>query len=387
MTKKIFVRVVLCIMILHGTSKDVTGQLSERLLQLKPGEPIGKIETRRHFPGNSKDDKANYYDVMVINNHEFLFPEGEHYIDNSGDLFLTASYNNTENGWEKTIKQYRFSGRRFSLLRNMKLNDMFSSAALNEAGNAIVVSDEYEGFGKELSIYDLNFSLRGSYRPFGESGFDRSIRGNNLRIVAGLFFPLNKQVQAKLGIINAQTGQVLADLILPGNGMVYTDLTVAGDFVILTHHTEPANQQISCYNKHGQLAWKKSMQLYTVTGLQVGSEGKLFVMERDSYHFINPVDGTESLRVPLSDLGIKDHLGKEAWVQVHKVRQSSNLFLLFSGKPSLIQNYSLYEVSISNGKARRVSVFSDPGPLELDVLGETVVITNSKHQIIYSHEK
>lgn len=369
--------------IAHGQEKVRT---LDYLQNTSNGKVVTVLRTQEDGSATQHDHEIHYRDELVIDQQRFRLAEGEFYEGNAQNIILTSRVTLRENGqMDRFIQTYDFTGEAIERIGALPLSEVNSFHILQH-NKHVLVSDEYEGLGYEISLYDSSLKKIKSYRPFGEKGFTQSMDRFWGDEAAFVFFPVEESAKPKLVLLDSRSFDIRFEIDLDPTYTI-SQLILIGDFVLLKRHRSPAEQELVCFDAKGKLLWKKPEYLYAYEGMKDENTWYSFATDKKDYWFIQLETGNITPKRSIRELTGGQPIGANRWIDLSAVDDASHVVLLISGKDAPTATTYSHELflfdHIRDNPRKYFSIDSEDRYLSLKALDSKVLLINSKNQIIH----
>ena len=328
---------------------------------------------------------------LELNKHIISLQKGEVYIGDAKNVFYTnASTLHADGSTELFLNSYTINSGSITKNNSLKLEDVGYEYFLSRDNANILVSDEFEGLGYEVTLYSPNLQKMLSYRPFADIGFRSSIKDVKGENAAFVFFPTDRQLQPKLVLIDTRSGKLKFEKSLSADETDITNLTLIGDYMVTSQHQNPSKQELLCYDSKGNLLWRKQQSVYALEAFKEGSKWLAFVMDKDDYWFINLENGDVNNKRSLKEIIPPGQLDRNLSIDIISNSNASSINLLVSKKNvDQTAKYQHEIFTIRDSKAaflKRKTIQSNDEFLSFINLNSKTLVNNSANQIIYDYE-
>jgi hypothetical protein len=361
-----------------------------KYLQKSPNTPFVTISQ-----ASSKQNAETQFELQYKSSgnttERISFPKEEHYIADAQEILFTGTIKlNAAGNEDKYLKSYDWTDNKLRLIGTLKLPAFdYLFYPIKDHKN-ILMSDEWEGLGHEVALYNSTLNKISTYRPFGERGFKQSLSHFKGDKAAFIFYPVEAQSTSKLVLLNTDSGKIEFEKDIYSNDTKITSITLISNFIFLTQHIKPAEQELLCFNSAGTLLWKKMEYVYALEAFKENNESLAFAMDKENYWFINPETGMNSQKQPLKEMIPIQKWGDQVWVDVTSNYKSTAVTLLVSKKGENKASDYTHEVYIINStQSKPISqqtIQSSSEVLSFTKLFSTILINDSNNQILYQYE-
>lgn len=325
---------------------------------------------------------ATYNDYLLINGRKSELPKGEYYEDAAGEFVLTSKAEQVSGTTEKSLQTYTLKDG--ALLRKAKISidEVQSYRLLGSKGN-ILISDEFEGLGYEVSVYSPELQKIGSYRPFGKAGFSSTLSHIDENRAVHIFSPLEKQTENKMVLMENNTGRVVFETSVTGN---ITNVVLAGDRILVQELVKSGNQLIA-YNYHGKEVWRLQQPGGVLLPVKNGGSQQVFFLDGLGYRFIDVLTGKPGPTTPLSSIAA-GRMGIDYSLDAAVTNKEGEILLLVSSKHNgSSAQHEVFRIAASEQPEKIHILSTTDAIVRFNRLSHSVLVTDLSNKILYSYEK
>lgn len=386
---RLFILQGLLLAILAGNASGQTTVL--KYLREKPGGALIRllqVQKKNTLPG--KEQQAEYQYELDAGGKRISFQKNEYCIGNSRDVIYSIISNTDSDGnLQKKMYSYHLENATLKKIGSIDMPNYEYGFYPTSGSRNILVSDESEGLGYELVLYDPQLSTLAQYRPFGEKGFSHSINCSGENNMVFVFYPLDKTSDPKMVSIDLKSGKVIFELRLAEDNQTISDISMIGDYILVRRHREVINQELLCYNRNGSMLWKKNEYVYAMAGMLENNQWYALTLNNDSYWFINIETGENTAKYPISYFIKSNHITDKTLIDLSENYRANGISLVVTRKdeqgPGFL--HELFSVKNTRGKViKEKALKSGSEVIYFTRLFSTTIINNSNNQIIYSYE-
>ncbi len=367
---------------------NVNAQKTEQILNYQQSKIEGdlltvlrKKQVRTYINGFTK---TTVRDELKVGSAKLELREGELYEGGAENIILTSSIHQEEDSeLSRSIQSYALDEASLNLLGTLPIAEINSYYMLPESKN-ILLSDEYEGLGYEIDLYNKELEKITSYRPFGENGFTQSMDQFQKNKAAFIFFPVQKTSEPRLVLMNTKTGDIQFEIKLD-SGYTISKLTLMGDYVLMKRHKSPSEQEVICIDSNGEHLWTKDGYVYAYTGIRENNEWYAFATSKVDYWFIDLKTGSVTDKKSLLEYTGGKSLGTDSWIDLEAVHGDREITILISKKgDDKFSKFSNQLIQIKGVHARpeKIDMIESSDRILLKKLSSKILLINSKNKII-----
>lgn len=228
----------------------------ETYLNPNSGDFLQLFEEESQLVKIQKSQFAGYttfkaqHGFILPNGNEFMLQKNEALIANVNEYFLTSTVN-YENDW-KEFANYQHINGNMELVGVSGHYSVEGSQYLMDNG-LIIITDESEGFGTYVDIYNKKFDTLNSYTPF-KDGYSNGLFASNEKMIVGVFEGIGDGM-VKMVFFSPFNGKVVSERIIPLSTSFQLLQTTKENILIYGSTT------LTCLNFNGEIVWDKTILL------------------------------------------------------------------------------------------------------------------------------
>ncbi len=250
-----------------------------------------------------KIQKGQFAGYNVFNaNHGFILPNGNEFmlraneaiIASTNEYFLTNIVDYENGKIEFAIYQQINGG--LQLIGKRGHYSVEGSRNLMDNG-LVIISDESEGFGTFVELYNKNFEALNSYVPF-QDGFSEGLFTNTDSMIVGVFKSASAGT-VKMVFFSPFTGKVLDERIISISTSLQL-LQSAKEYFLIYGYDNNGSDILTCLNRLGEILWDKP---FVLPNFDIYNDGeRVFLFTKTELVSITAKSGVINWRMNLKKL-------------------------------------------------------------------------------------
>ena len=271
-----------------------------------------------HYKGVRVFDKSS--GLILSNGTRIPFENNEKFIQyNNGRILI--SKDDYEN-YQKEIKLYSFRGNSLSEISSMVSPLLEISVSFLKNG-MIVLSDENEGFGKNVKIFSNNLTELNEYQPF-DTGFERSKLTVKDDQLVGFFNQFNGE-NTKLTWFDGLSGDLVKEVNVDLKNFRCTQIHALGNDIILY-----GTRTLVSVGPSGIVNWTKEILLPNFE-LFHNNQDLIFAFDGDKIHCIKAQSGAVIWAKSITNFGNYGIVGRDKTLRIFSFENFDNSIGIVAG--------------------------------------------------------